>query len=59
MHALATQHLLETTTKTEQSGPDRCTQCGERLDTTSRRARPTRATLLCVDCAFEDMPCTD
>ncbi len=50
------KHEVSTTSKPSLS---HCTQCGARIETDARRARPTRDIPLCVDCAFDDMPGTD
>jgi len=35
----------------------RCKQCGEALEPKPHRSRPINE--LCVDCAFDTLPCTD
>jgi hypothetical protein len=48
-----------TSRDTQRQDPANCTQCGDALDAErlSRLARGER--VMCRDCAFDAMPCTD
>jgi hypothetical protein len=37
----------------------RCSQCGELLELAANKHQPDLDRALCVDCAFDAIPCTD